>query len=137
MFPFRLKGFKCENTRQYPRLPAAWPMKCRVVEPRPGAEVLLSTEDVSAGGTAVLVRDPIPAGSRLAVEIHVPPLNRTISTGAEVVRCLPKPREGFEVGLRFREISAQDREDLEGVIEQFFSPSERTRQRGIYWRQIN
>ena len=107
MFRRWFERYKCENTRQHLRLPAAWPIKCRPMEPRAGVEGLFSTEDVSAGGAGLMVQDPLLKGSRLAVDLHVPPLDRTISAEAEVVRCLPRPREGFEVGLRFRGISPQ------------------------------
>lgn len=139
MFPNLFGRYKYVNTRQHLRLPAAWPVKVKVLS-RPSEEehqLLSSTRDVSAGGIALAARTAFPVGSRLGLEIHVPPLNRSISTEAEVVRCLPLKREGFDVGLRFLTIAPPDREELDAAIQEFYNRKARDRQqKGWWWRRL-
>jgi len=136
-FVFHLrKGYRYENTRQYLRLPASWPIKC---EPRTAADGkhVVRTKDVGAGGVAVIVEEMLPIGTHLHLEIHVPPLNRTIPAEGQVVRCLPARRgRGFELGVYFDQIDPKDRADLNEAIERSIGPRGRTRQRSTWWRKL-
>ncbi len=135
MFHHLFKGYKYENTRQYLRLPASWPIRCEV---EPGNQPkIASTKDVSAGGVAMVVQQMIPVGSRLHIEISVPPINRSIAAKAQVIRCVPGRGGHFELGIRFLEINSKDQADLNGAIEKFYSPNERARQQKTWWRKIS
>ncbi len=134
MFFDRFKKYKYDNTRRHLRLPAAWPIKC---EPLPTEEKrpLLSTKDVSAGGVAVVLRGMIPVGTHLRIEIHVPPLGRSIASSAQVVRCTPSGGS-FDLGLRFLNIDPKDQQELNAAIEKFYGPGARDRQQSSWWRKI-
>ena len=136
-FNHLFKRYKYVNTRQYLRLPAAWPIKSKALSPSTETGPLLSsTRDVSAGGISLTVRNKMPVGNRLTLEIHVPPLNRSISTEAEVVRCLLTRSGAFDLGLRFVTITPQDRADLDKAILEFYSEKERARQQKSWWRKL-
>ena len=128
------KGYKYQNTRQYLRLPASWPVKFEQ-----GAQALpplSSTKDVSAGGVSLTLPNPIPIGSPLRLEISVPPLSRSIAAQGRVVRCLPMQRGGFDVGIRFEQIGPGDQKDLREAVEQFIPPRERERAAKAWWRKV-
>ncbi len=137
MFHHRSKGYKYSNTRRYIRLPAAWPIKYEPQAQGSGRQVT-HTSDVSAGGVAISVREMLPAGSRIRMEIHVPPLGRSISAEGEVVRCVASHRGGFSIGIRFHRIDPKDQTDFNEAIEQFYSPRQRDRQHGgAWWRRFS
>ena len=128
-------SYKYQNTREYLRLPAAWPIKCEPKTKTNGRHVT-ATKDVSAGGLSVVMQEMIPVGSRIHVEIHVPPLNRSIQAEAQVVRCLPSRTAGFELGIQFLEINPEEREALKKAIDKFAGPHLRARQHRSWWRTI-
>ena len=132
---FRLNRYQYENTRQYLRLPAAWPIKCQPQEVA-GGQYVTRTKDVSAGGVAIDLPEMVPAGSHLNLEIHVPSLNRVIAVKGQVVRCIPGRHGGFALGVRFTEINEQDRKDLNEAVQRFSSAADRARQRKFWWRRI-
>lgn len=129
------KRYKYDNTRRYLRLPAAWPIKIELAEP-PGGRQVSSTQDVSAGGVAVRFRNPLPAGSRVRVEVSLVPLGRSISAGAQVVRCSPGAGGEFDLGIRFDQITPEDRKALEEAVERFSSPRDRAHQKKASWRRL-
>lgn len=134
----RGKRYKYENTRQYLRIPASWPIKWE--EERTQAEMprLTSTKDVSAGGVRVEVREMIPVGSRIRVEVHVPPLQRSIGAQAQVVRCLLVKGGSFELGIRFVQIDPQDQAALNEAIRRFTNPQEIAKQeKRSWWRKAS
>ncbi len=130
------RGYKYENTRQYLRLPAAWPIKC---EPQTAADSthVVSTKDVGAGGIAVEMQQMVPVGSRIRIEIHVPPLNRSIQAMGQVVRCLPKPDGRFELGIRFQQIEPQEQTALNEAIQKFLPRRHASRKRSHWWRKVS
>ena len=124
-----LKGSRYGNTRSYQRLPAAWPIKC-APQAEGKTEEVTSTSDVSAGGVAILSHQEIPVGSRIRLEIHVPPLNRSIPAEGVVVRCRPaRVGKSFELGIRFSQIDPADRIALNEAVEGSYGP----RQTGSSW----
>lgn len=129
------KKYKYPNTRQYLRLPASWPVKWEPTQ-HAGAPGVAATKDVSAGGIALVVREMIPAGSRIQIEIHVPALNRSIPAQGQVVRCLLAKGGGFELGIRFAQISAEDQKALREAIDKFASPRDRSSLQRSWWRKI-
>ncbi len=136
MFRWWSKKSKYENTRQSLRLPAAWPIKCEPQTAGDGRHVV-STRDISAGGVAVIVREMIPVGSRIRLEILVPPINRAIQAEGQVLRCLPDRRGGFELGIRFTTIAPEDQAALNEAIERFYNDRKKSRQqRGTWWRRF-
>lgn len=136
MFPFGSKGYKYSNTRQYVRLPAAWPVKFDLGASTQELRVT-ETTDVSAGGVALLVSEPVPIGSTLHLEVHSPPLGRTVQAEGRVLRCQPAGREGYELGIRFVRIDPKDQADLNEAIQKFYSPGQRERQQGgSWWRNL-
>ncbi|MCM8794481.1 MAG: PilZ domain-containing protein [Candidatus Omnitrophica bacterium] len=129
-----IRGYSYENTRQYPRLPASWPVKCKS-ETMKNAPQLTTTKDISAGGVAVRVSEPLATGSRIRLEILVLPLNRTIEATGRVLRCAPIKGGGFEAGVLFVEIDPQEKEALKKAIEEFYGsrlPSSKRR----WWRRL-
>ena len=135
MFHNLFKRYKYDNTREYVRLPAYWRIKCELMTPTENHKIL-STKDVSAGGISAMVPEMIPADTRIQVEIHVPPIDRVIIATAQVVRCQPA-QKGFELGIRFLEINAQDQAALKQAIEKHYGPAKKARQeRGAWWRNI-
>ncbi|MBI3318386.1 MAG: PilZ domain-containing protein [Candidatus Omnitrophica bacterium] len=132
------KGYKYKNTRQYIRIPAAWPIKCEPVEAGwAGGPHITATQDVSGGGVRILLKQMIPAGARIRLEIHVPPLGRSIQAAGQVVRCLPSRRGGFETGIRFDEVQPQDRAALIEAIDKFVTSGQKIRQERSWWRKIS
>lgn len=132
---FRMNRYQYENTRQYLRLPAAWPIKCEPKEGASGRHVT-RTKDVSAGGVAIYLPEMIPVGNHLNLEIHVPSLNRVIAVQGQVVRCVPERHGGFALGIKFKEISERDRKDLHEAVQRFSSAADRARQQKFWWRTI-
>ena len=130
------KSYRYENTRRYPRLPAAWPIRCTPEAAPPGNPHVTATRDVSAGGVAMVAREMVPVGSRIRIEIHALPLNRTLAAHGQVVRCLPMRRGGFDLGIRFLEIDPRDRADLNGAIETLLGPRSRAKQGKSWWRRL-
>lgn len=136
MFGFGSKGYKYSNTRQYLRLPAAWPVKCAVGSASSDPRVT-ETTDVSAGGVAILVPEPVPAGNPIHLEVHAPPLGRTIQAEGTVLRCQPAGQVGYELGIRFVRIDPKDQADLSEAIRTFYNPGQRDRQQGgTWWRKL-
>lgn len=129
------KRYKYENTRQYLRLPTTWPVKC---EPQTlqDNKFLYRTKDISAGGVSLHVQEMIPAGTLLQLEIHVPPLGRSVSARGQVVRCLPGRRTGFDLGIRFLEIDPKDRRALNDAVEQLLPPGQKAAQKRPWWRKL-
>lgn len=121
------------NQRAYQRLPAAWPIKCEPQTPDDGRH-LSTTGNVSAGGVSVTVQQKIAVGSAIRLEIHVPPLNRSILAKGQVVRCLPTATgNSFELGIRFVQIDPGERIALNEAIEAAFLPHRRPRP---WWRRF-
>lgn len=136
MFHRRTKGYKYTNTRQFVRLPAAWPIKCEPQTEGDGRHVT-HTANVSAGGVAVTVREMIPVGCRIHLEVHVPPLNRSIQAEGKVVRCLLMRGGSFDLGIQFDQIAPEDQKVLNEAIESFYNPHQRARQQGAaWWRRL-
>ena len=134
MFGRGSKGYRYDNTRRYVRLPAAWPIRYEAQAEGEGApRQVTHTADVSAGGVALSVREMLPIGSRIKLEVHVPPLNRSIQAVGKVIRCLPGRQGGYELGIRFEQISPTDQVVLDDAIQRFYSPRQRNRQRGGGW----
>ena len=131
-----LKGYKYSNTRNYLRLPAPWPIRCRPLSGGSEKTQVTSVSDVSAGGVSLTVNEPLPVGSRLHVEIHVPPLNRSLHAEGSVVRCA-STRTGnrFELGIRFDRIDPLERIALNDAVERFYSPRDLAHQHGRIWRR--
>ncbi len=129
------KGFQHEDTRQYPRLPAAWPIKCEPLTPSNGKRVS-ATRDVSAGGCSVVLPEKIPVGSRIRIQIHIPPIDRTVQAEGLVARCQPVSRGmGFDVGIRFDRIDPADRDQLRQTIEEISGPGQ-VPQKRTWWRSV-
>ena len=138
MFGRGSKGYRYDNTRRYVRLPAAWPVRYEAQDEEAGApHQVAHTADVSAGGVALSVREMLPIGSRIKLEVLVPPLNRSIQAVGEVIRCLPGRQGGYEIGIRFDQINPTDQVVLDDAIQQFYSPRQRSHQRnGAWWRSL-
>ena len=136
MFGRSSKGYKYDNTRRFVRLPASWPIRYETPVEGGGRQVT-HTADVSAGGVALSVREMLPVGSQIKLEVHVPPLNRAVQAVGQVVRCLPGRKGGYELGIQFTQIDPQDQSLLDDAIERFYSPRQRDRQRsGAWWRNF-
>lgn len=136
MFFGRSKKYKYDNTRRFVRLPAAWPIRYEP-EIEGARHQVTHTADVSAGGVAFSIREMLPVGSRIKLEVHVPPLDRSVQAVGEVIRCLPGRKGGYEIGIRFDRIDAADQALLNEAIERFYGPRQRSRQHGgSWWRRF-
>ncbi len=135
MFDRLFKKYKYENTRRYPRLPASWPIKCEPATPSDG-KMVTQTNDISAGGVAITVRKMLPVGTRLQLEIHIPPLDRSLRATGRVVRCSEGRGGGFELGVRFDQIDLKDQGALREAIESFYGPEGLSHQRKSWWRKF-
>ena len=136
MFQMLLRWFKrysIENTRRYPRLPASWPIKCESKTPSDGRTVT-HTRDIGAGGVSVSMKEPLPLGTPIRVEIHIPPLDCSVSAQGQVIRCFPGRSGGFEVGIQFTHIEAKDRATLNEAIEEIIGSGGR---RTTWWRKFS
>lgn len=91
--------------------------------------------DVSAGGIGLVVKEMIPLGSPVHVEIHIPSFNRTILAEGKVAR-IGGHRDGFELGVRFMEIDPEDRAVLNEVVERLSTVRQKVRQWKPWWRQL-
>ncbi len=135
MFPSLFKRYKFKNTRRYIRLPIAWPVKCHVVSPSETHHVT-ATQDVSAGGIRVVMPQKVPLGHQVQMEIYVPPKDRLISVHGQVIRCVACPTGGFELGILFKEIDAQDRQILNQTVKRSHSPRYQILHRKAWWRKV-
>lgn len=131
----RWKGYSYPNTRRYLRLPASWPVKCT---PRSEASspLITQTKDIGAGGVCLLFPKEFPALTLVDLEIHVPPLNRTILTVGQVVRSIPSREGRYELGIRFIQIDPKDQTDLNEAVENLTSHGQRRRFHLNWWRRI-
>ena len=129
------KRYRYENTRQYLRLKASWPIRYRLVSD-PGGERLTTTQDVGAGGVSLVVEEEISKGSRLQLELSVTPLDRRVDAEGEVVRQLPIKRSGFEIGVQFVKMDPQDRSALNEMVQQFIPAHRQARELSPWWRTI-
>jgi DNA-binding NarL/FixJ family response regulator len=74
------------------------------------------TSDVSEEGVGILVDERIPEKTVLKLQLQIPG-GATITTQAQVMRSPWTADRGFyEIGLAFRQMSAQDREKIRGYI---------------------
>ena len=92
MFLRRSKGYSYDNTRRYVRLPAAWPIRYEAQGESEGGEgerKVTHTADVSAGGVALSIREMLPVGTQIRLEVHIPPLDRSVHATGAVIRCIP------------------------------------------------
>lgn len=149
MFFDRLRQYQYTNTRQYLRLPASWPVKCK---PRTEGSppMVTQTKDISAGGVRVISPrntgsegvtlvspQSFSVGTLLDLEIYVLPLSRTVSAGGQVVRSVPSKEGRFELGIRFIEINPKDQAELNEAVERL-SPHRDRRRFGLsWWRKIS
>ena len=73
-----------------------------------------STLDLSMGGLRMEARNHMKRGERLEVSIAIPP--ETIKCRGKVIHILKFRREKAKVGVRFENLSTQDRLNLEKYI---------------------
>ena len=129
-------GYRYENTRQYLRIPASWPIKC--VPQSPGESLnVAATRDVGAGGCAFYSQQCIPVGSQIHLEILVPPLNRSILANGRVVRCMAVRGGGFDLGIQFLRIDPKDQAELNDSIERLSTRGRRARHERSWWRKLS
>ena len=137
MFRFKAKGYSYNNTRRYVRLPAAWPVRYERVPGEKSGHRVTHTSDVSAGGISLNLREMIPVGAHIQLEVHIPPLDRSVRATGKAVRCIPARWGGYNVGIRFEQIEAEDQATLNDAIERFYSPRQKNRQHGgAWWRRL-
>jgi len=131
------RGYLFPNSRQYIRLPAAWPIKCEPQTQEDGKHVV-HTRDISAGGVSIEIKEVLPPGTRVHLEILVPPLNRTIQADGKVVRSLSALKGGGSiVGIQFERIDPEDRLALKEAVERFSKAlKDRKPHKEHWWRQI-
>ncbi len=123
------------NTRQCLRLKASWPVRYWVGSDFPRAQVTRA-KNVNADGIAVVVQEEIQVGSRLGMELLVPPIERRIPAEGKVVRQSAIARDGYELGIRFFKIDPQDRQILNETIERFTPSRKWARHLESSWRKI-
>ena len=137
MFGFFNRGtkYEYENTRQYLRLPASWPIKCTTEAPS-HTEQVSQTKDIGAGGVSLIVKEAVALGALIHLDILAPVLHRAIAVQGKVVRCTAI-KQGFELGVRFVKIDPTDQEELNKAVEKALPPRQRNRQKQSWWRKIS
>jgi len=105
-----------DERRQFRRLQA--PVYCRPV----GLKIFerKPTVDISLGGARIYSDDEMKKGARLEVELFLPD-GTSVTCRVEVVwieALAPGAPARFDVGLKFTDISAQDRERLSSILEE-------------------
>lgn len=104
-----------EERRRYPRLRA--PIYCRPVGPLAGRGGLLV--DVGLGGVRVYSDAPMEPGHRIEVELRLPDESK-LTFLTEVVWLQELPADApasFDVGLQFLDLTPEDIEALEVVLD--------------------
>jgi CheY-like chemotaxis protein len=85
-----------------------------------GAKRNVIVTNISEGGMAICLEDPLPAERSLAITFTLPKTQASISTNAEVAWA-----SNINAGLRFLQLSAPAREQLENWLNEQMSKPER------------
>jgi hypothetical protein len=110
-----------EERRKFVRLNARLPVAC-VVLPDAGAQPV-TTRDVSGGGARLFVERELGPGTSLQVALELPGLERPVHALGEVVwsetsetAAAGERQRSIEAGIRWSEISPQDRDALAALV---------------------
>ena len=105
-----------KDKRKYTRLTTAIGVAYkRIIKGKRQRTQLSTIRNLSGGGFCLWVKEPLRTGDLLALEIQVPYLNQPIDGIGEVVWCTsPMEEEGWETGVRFRDIEP---ESLNHILE--------------------
>ena len=102
-----------EERRQFVRLDTRLPMTYQVLPSSRSVQVV--AKDISGGGVCVFLKDVLPKGTHLQIEITLPDRNRSITFTGEVAWCeeyqiIGKSRQerSVEAGVRFLQIDPRD-----------------------------
>jgi hypothetical protein len=98
-----------EPKRASPRVQSAVEVDCRTMDEADMA-VAARISDLSATGAFLDSMNPLPPGTRLALRFMAGP--REVRVAAEVVHLMPQ----FGMGVRFLELSGEDRAAIEALI---------------------
>ncbi len=110
------------NRRKFPR--ANFPCLIKIIHPGEADEVILThTENVSLGGTCVIIKKAFDLFTQVTVEIDLMDAGEPILCRAKVVwsvrrKAIEESKPSFyDLGLEFLDIQSQDRSRLEKVVE--------------------
>ena len=114
-FLARVRRFVELREREEGRIPTSLRLRYRS---RSG-EVTAYTKDLSPHGTFIKTSDPLAVGARLKVTLHLSKKGAPITLDAEVMRVV-RPAAGSYLlpgmGVRFLEVTPEERRALEGFI---------------------
>ncbi len=112
-----------ENRRKYPRADLA--VETEVRYGGSADNVRVSTKNVGAGGVCILLPALVPAGTEVAMTIHLPDKLPSIEVSGKVVwamqqRKLLRKKEGsFETGIEFTNIEPAERDRIIRLMSEF------------------
>ena len=104
--------------RRLPRFLTTLPVQFRgILKPQDPFRGSLS-KDLSAGGVRMTVSGFLPKETRLVLLLSLPACLKPVRTIAQVVWVQKKPlAEGYDCGIRFLEITPEDRELIADAVE--------------------
>jgi len=113
----RRKKYKAENARRFKRLKADYLIKYQPSHAE-GDPSISNIKDISANGLRFLTENFFPEGTALVVSVHIPPIDRTLTTTARVVRVRSAGSEGlYYMSVRYVDLFAEDQALLDDFIE--------------------
>ncbi len=117
------KKQKVQDTRKFKRLRGAFILKYK--KDGGGAFQTGSILNLSAGGLRFAAREELPASSLLTVDIHFPPLKRTLETQVKVSRVIKiKQSPVYEIASSFVRLKPEDRDALNELVEALYQNPE-------------
>lgn len=115
--------------RRYPRIAQALKIQVNAADQ---SQVATETVNVSCGGTLCWLDHPVPAMTKVAIDLALP--KRLVHCTGVVVRCQPMPSKTAKAGVRYRlavfftEVAREDHRAIaEFVLETMFTRAQHRR----------
>ncbi len=121
-----------KERRKYTRLKAHHLVKYTLAGKEGQGETLSFVRNIGGGGILFYSQEEIPAGSTIDLEINFPGRSQPIKVFSKVVRARTfRKVEGYEIAVRFIEISPDDQEFINRKIQDASKRVEKAAQRVI------
>ncbi len=104
-----------DDRRQFPRIVSVNLVSCKEADSPDGEESMGRTRNLSQGGILLEVHKYYPLSSVLDIQIALG--EKIIQPAGRVVRLQELESDKVEMGIKFTELSEEDREALDGYIE--------------------
>ncbi|OGF44696.1 MAG: hypothetical protein A2231_10710 [Candidatus Firestonebacteria bacterium RIFOXYA2_FULL_40_8] len=79
------------------------------------------SRDISAGGTQLVLHEPLKVGDKLSMNIYLPATDNTVKALGEVVRVNEKTENGIKkyfIGIKYVDIITESDDVLEEILDQ-------------------